>query len=333
MPKYSLFRPANTSTDCYLLEALYWRAFGRLPEEYWADEDPWRFSPEIRDTNEAPVPGGPELTEDECRYAGIPIDPRTVALLDDTETLEPNYYKDLLNKAQSSNPRDLEKEKHLKKAVEDSTNFHEAFARWVPLFDEYIDQFKIEICGDLRRGLLTAHATELPAPTNKKSLSIMLDQNQMLEDLDVVKIPQECWISSHIDWGASSIYGRERSFIWIHLAVDKILERYPPGVLVDTAKAFPIGSSVAIVDTPTREIAAANTRRGRPSYPWGKFHVEVAKLYKDGDMPEKKEAAIAVLQDRFLPHAGKRVSRAAIGQKLKPYFDVLKNEDEDQDKN
>jgi hypothetical protein len=44
-------------------------------------------------------------------------------------------------------------------------------------------------------------------------------------------------------------------------------------------------------------------------------------------MPAKKEAGIAMLQEWFEKETGKSPSRAAIGPRLKPYFDELKNKD------
>jgi hypothetical protein len=61
--------------------------------------------------------------------------------------------------------------------------------------------------------------------------------------------------------------------------------------------------------------------RGRPPYPWDAFHLEVAGLVRRDELPAKKEAAIEHFQAWFKRKLGIRPSRAAVGEKLKPYYD------------
>ena len=61
--------------------------------------------------------------------------------------------------------------------------------------------------------------------------------------------------------------------------------------------------------------------RGRPPYPWDGFLLEVAAMIQRGDMPAKKEAAIQHFQDWLEKKHGVKPSRAAVGEKLKPYYD------------
>ena len=61
--------------------------------------------------------------------------------------------------------------------------------------------------------------------------------------------------------------------------------------------------------------------RGRPAYPWEPFHLEVAALLQQGELPSKKEAAIQYFQTWFHTTLGVQPSRAAIGERLKPYYD------------
>ncbi len=135
-------------------------------------------------------------------------------------------------------------------------------------------------------------------------------------------MPKSQWVSNAIEWENGAIQGRDRSFIWVHFNVSDVLNRYPPERLVDPKNAFPIGASIAIVGALKRG-EAIEGKRGRPSLPWDQFHVEVARLYANREMPQKKEAAIAILQEWFSKDLDKNVSRSAIGGRLKPYFDAI----------
>jgi hypothetical protein len=65
----------------------------------------------------------------------------------------------------------------------------------------------------------------------------------------------------------------------------------------------------------------AHRRRGRPPYPWDRFHVEVAALLQRKELPVKKEAAIQYFQSWFAGELNVRPSRAVIGEKLVPYYE------------
>jgi hypothetical protein len=77
---------------------------------------------------------------------------------------------------------------------------------------------------------------------------------------------------------------------------------------------------VYLLDGQNLDNAPPLARRGRPPFPWEGFHVEVASLIQQNALPEKKEAAIAHFEGWFRDKLGISVSRSAIGQKLKPYY-------------
>ncbi len=321
MKKIVMLRPAQPVEQCYLFEVLYWRAFGRLPEEEWIFNEPWRTSDEVRDSPDAPTPGGSELTDDECEFAGIPPDPQMQSLIDGIGYLEPDKYQSFLDMLRDDDPRDFERENVLIKEMESAKRFSQEVEEWLPHFNEYIDQFKSEIALDLRRGRLTALATELPKTTYEASEEDLEKQGIWLDDLPVAAVPATAWISDAIKWEVSAIYGRTRAFIWINLNMSEVLELYPPVTFINESKAYPIGSSVALIGS--NMAYKSTSKRGRPALPWDLFHIEVARLYAMQQMPAKKEAAIALLQEWFARQFNKEVSRSAIGAKLKPYFDTI----------
>ena len=71
-----------------------------------------------------------------------------------------------------------------------------------------------------------------------------------------------------------------------------------------------------------KKIPLRSARPGRPpKYPWGALHLEMASLIKEDKLPEKKEACVKYFQDWFRDTSGVPPSRAAVGEKLKPYYD------------
>ncbi len=324
MSKHTILRPAYPPDLCYLSEVLYWRAFGRFPEQQWDDDGkPWRTSDDIRDSTAAPIPESLELEEEECKFAGIPLDPGMQALLDDNYVGSPEIYQRILSSPDTLDP-DFKKE--LEEGLKKSLLREAEIANWQILFDEYVDQYRNEICLDLKRGRLLSYGTELPHPDLDEAIAGLEAQEKWFNDLSECKIPRDYWILGNINWEESTLFGRERSFIWVNISVVDMLELYPPEILIKSSNAFSIGTSVAVVSGAiSKDISKKRT--GRPPLPWSDFHVEVARMYKDGEMPEKKEAAIATLQEWFYRSTGQSASPTAVGDKLTPYFQSFSSKD------
>jgi hypothetical protein len=102
-----------------------------------------------------------------------------------------------------------------------------------------------------------------------------------------------------------------------------MVKAFPPSVLIAADKVNAIGGTFAVVSSALNSETVRQSRRGRPSLPWNDMHVEVARLFRDCEMPTKKEAAIAYIQQWFSSTHGIKPSRASIGERLKPYFDRL----------
>ena len=115
----------------------------------------------------------------------------------------------------------------------------------------------------------------------------------------------------------------DETLIHIKLQTSDVVERYPPRSVVDAADVDFFGSKMAVPTHCFDMKPVPGFRSGRPSLPWIDFHVELARMYRDGEVPKKKEAAILYFQSWFSHNFGKKVSRSAIGEKLKPYFDKL----------
>jgi hypothetical protein len=303
---------------------LLWRAFGRFPEvQYSTSGDEWRFDSEARDGYVAPIPDGSELTEDECSYANLPNDPRMTALLTDGGYLNIEHYDQLLEMFKGCEKTEPVKIQELKSKRNAALSHNSEFENWSMKYLEYVDQFQAEICLKLRRGELRAMGTKLPNADPEITDEILEESNRWLTDLEVREIDKEQWYSQAINWAESAIYGHAESAIWIHVRTEDMLKVFPPQDLVKAENILDIGSSFAVASSAIRGVQNKLNQRGRPSLPWQDFHIEVARMFRDGKMPTKKEAAIAHIQNWFLQTLGKDVSRAAVGEKLKPYFDQL----------
>lgn len=321
MTKYTILQPAFPPEICYLIEVLYWRAFGRFPVEQWSHQGPWRTSSDVRDSHSAPTPAGLALEDEECAYADIPKDPRMKNLRDGDFDLDVEHIEKMM---ESSKEYSVEWQRHLETRLPLAIAHEAEVNIWKDIFDQYVDQFRNEICLDLQRGTLKAKGTELPLPDFDESIDKLEAKDQFLDDIEPSEIPASQWIIGNIDWEDGTMFGRERSYIWIHITVEEMLNRYPPELLIKSGETFPIGTSIAVVSTAVSKTAKDIRRTGRPSYPWDQFHVEIARMYRDGEMPEKKEAAIAALQQWYLQKTGNSISRTALGDKLTPYFRSLK---------
>jgi hypothetical protein len=98
----------------------------------------------------------------------------------------------------------------------------------------------------------------------------------------------------------------------------KLLSVFPGEKQVIAVKR--IGDTLVVNEIQPQKNPSRVTR-GRPSYPWEQFHLEVSALLQRNELPAKKEAAIQHFQSWFERELGIRPSRAAIGEKLTPYYE------------
>lgn len=321
MTTYEILIPADVAEKCFLKEAMYWRAFGRVPIEQYTSDGPYRDDPEVYEEIAAPIPYETYLSEEECTYAGLPPDPHTKALEEGMPLDAPTYQR-LLEMFRAQDPVDEETIRELEQSLALAIALDGETKVWDVRYETYVDEFATEICLDLRRGHIHAYGRKLPKPGRDESIEELESKDLWLDSLGIVPVPAQAWISQNVNWNDGAIFGPNESYIWIYLDTAEVLERYPPEILIKPDSAFPIGSSVAIAGyQPARQ--ERTSKRGRPALPWDDFHVEVAHLYATRSMPTKKEAAIALFQEWFLKNKRKEVSRSSIGAKLKPYFDKI----------
>ncbi|PHR62651.1 MAG: hypothetical protein COA47_02780 [Robiginitomaculum sp.] len=308
---------------CFLSEVLYWRAFGRFPEMGWdSDGNDYRFVTENFYADKIPIPSGKELSEEECKYANLPNDPRLniaaagsrTALMEEFPASAGKIHR--LQVKQEGFIQELDDF-----SLKDGTLAQEA-EKWLPIFEDYVDEFQSEIALDLRKGKLKAYGTEIQDHDYNKLYDIAEEQGKNEREL-IDEVPAKNWVSREIDWDYSVLKKRDMSFIWIHVDVKEMLKLYPPKMLIKNKDIQSLGGSYAVANSVVHRTFSKSILGGRPPKPWEVFHVEVARRFRDGDMPQKKEAAIAELAEWFIKKTGNKISRSAIGEKLKPYYDEL----------
>lgn len=355
-----LFGPIYTPDICFLWEVIDWRAFGRCPVDSWDDETPVRESDEARNGFQAIVPGGAwAYSPDETRYAGLPPDP-------DWEDFENGVYTPRVDDAARNLERftnlDFANDDNFAQLEQYYlSEFERAKAaeikreEWQAQRKDYIDQFKSEIFLDIRRGNIKAYGSPIdtklynamesegnydgPTILGTPESPTLIENDGVDNDVEgfnwenwyenppACEIPAEAWISDRVDWENSRLLGREINYLWVHLRFDDVLEKYPPALLIDPTYTYSIGDNIAIVGTSMVTTGPRPSKRGRPSFTWDRFHVEVTRRYINGEMPTKKEAAIQELQEWFTRELNENPQRTVISDKLTPYYNLLPPKD------
>ena len=122
------------------------------------------------------------------------------------------------------------------------------------------------------------------------------------------------WNLKGIDFDASAARNGTEYYCHVSCLTEDVISLFPPaGEEVTGAKQ--IGKSFVL------RAETKASLRGRPPYPWEAFHWEVTAMLLAGNLPQKKEAAIQHFQQWFQQTKGIRPSRAAIGEKLTPYYE------------
>jgi len=327
--KYVILRAVEPPNICYLWEAVNWRAFGSFPSAHWIGlEKDYREHCEDPDVFSPPIPDDPGdttyLSEAQTAFANLPPDPSFVSLMNGGEDLSLDHYDrmvQLVQGSENSSPEDVAEEIGKR---EEAAQFWSEYGEWQTLYDGYIDQFETEMLLALRKGTITAHGRKLPSINRDDCEQNFEELGFYTEDIEPEPIAKEAWVSTHVNWRESSLTSAKYAFVWISVSVDDLLKLFPPTDLISSGHVLPIGDTYAIEErTLSKRPLTGQSRRGRPSLPWEGFYVELARLYRDGKMPAKKEAAIQHFQTWFEQEVGQKASRSAIGQKLKPFFDRL----------
>jgi hypothetical protein len=302
----------DVSEICFLKEVLFWVAFRRLPVAIYDLDgtekrngmDIGGYAVELGD-----IPDW--LDDEECVIANIPSDPRYAAAIRGDSSLSVEDYNDLLARIETNNPRWLP----LNKERDEAVAFEKEMEPWLLQYQDAIEYPASKIFVALKDGRLKAKGRLLPED---------VDVDLSTEDFDiydspVVEIPAAFWSLKGIDFeesGAENDYSR---YCHVRCQSTEVFSVFP-GDYEPVLEVGQLGANFHINPAPATRRIENISGRGRPPYPWDAFHLEIADLIHKGQLPEKKEACIQHLRDWSLRTLGLNVSRAAVGQKLTPYY-------------
>jgi hypothetical protein len=281
-----------------LNEVLLWVALQRIsvamisPEEREeireAEQDMFAYAGYSGDLSD----WGTFLQDSECAAVGLPPDPRMAALLEGRISGDP-MAKDY--------DEELERE----------------MQEWTPKYGALIEYPASRIFIALKEGKLLASGKLLPDLDRAKALSILEAQDERICDLPTVEIHPKFWSLSGIDWASNAARNQQQHYCWIRCLTADVLKAFPGEDRLPASGVERIGDNFVLNEA----VEVSLKPRGRPAFTWDPFHLEVAELLLKGDLPAKKEAAIQHFQSWFARNLNQHPSRAAIGAKLKPYYD------------
>jgi hypothetical protein len=308
MPTF--WQPVEVPERCFLHEALLWLAFQRLPVALYNDRNEEIRSASEYEGPEIESPGGP-LTDEECKRAGIPPDPHFHHLVDESPRPLQTYH-DL----ESQYGHD-EAMRRIKDAMDkEQADYERACMEWQTHHDGATEYAASQIFVALRDGRLRASGRLLPSQNVYEVASLKADERHW-GDLPLTDIPRAFWSLKGIHFDISAAQNSETYYCHVGLRTEDLLTVFPG----DRRRigAEHIGDTIVLNET--AHSTSQPTSRGRPSYPWERFHLEVSALLQRNELPAKKEAAIQHFQSWFERELRIRPSRAAIGEKLTPYYD------------
>jgi hypothetical protein len=310
MPTF--FQAVYVPERCFLSEALLWVAFQRLPVVQYNDEVREIHDATENEGYELETPEGP-LTEDECKRAGIPQDPHFLHLIDESpspsksyEGLEPKYGRD-------------EAIRRIKEATDkQEEEYRRSCAEWQPYYDQAIEYSASQIFVALRNGRLRARGRLLPSIILDQAIAALEAEERYIGDLPLKEIPSSFWTLKGIHFEISAAQNAKEHYCHVLFRTDDLLSVFPGERQVIPVER--IGDTLVVNESQPQK-NSSRVPRGRPSYPWERFHLEVSALLQRNELPTKKEAAIEHFQSWFEHELGIRPSRAAIGEKLTPYYE------------
>jgi hypothetical protein len=257
-----------------------------------------------------------ELSDDETERAGLPPDPRWIALLQEQHYLPTDHYDKYL--ARDDLDADLRELWTVERDI--SRAFEESCLTWATHYELATEYPKSKIFVALKEARLTAMGRRLPAVDVDvdQALADLKAADQYILDLPVTEVPPSFWTLQGLNFEISAADNGVVHYCHLSLSTEEVLKLFP-GERQAVVGVERVGETLILGDG--LRPSQASIRRGRPPYPWDAFHLELAELLRREQVPTKKEAAIEYFQSWFEREHGVRPSRAAVGDKLKPYFD------------
>jgi hypothetical protein len=311
--------PCEVADRCYLSEALLWAAFGRLPLKILNDQ------PDTRDegSDVAPFAQSPEIEPvilEECNRAGLPLRPIWQSAY---SHLMPEDLSLLIDREHSD-----EKKYELLCAYREAEKFQERLLDWNRKFDEFTDQPRLKLLQALQEERLGSTGKKFPLSTIIDSVRCMNEDTSKFVLRDPIR--PDFWSSATIDWGESFAEGlledRATAYGLILIDVAELLKEFP------LPNGEPYGGVSKCGDyliLTSDDDILGGAKRGRPSYNWIDFHVEMAKRVKNG-LPTKMDACVSEMEVWCERKWNRFVGISTLKGYIKPYYDEFVRKSETQ---
>ncbi len=339
----SVLIPYEVTNRCYLSEALYWVALHRFPIASLLETgDDQREYDDFIEGITAPYSLEP-VTGDESFLAGIPVNPLWEAEQSFTHYIYPELLERFL-----ANEKDEQRREDFKLSLAESIAFYQRQAAWDATFESFLDLHSAGLFVALRQGRVIAIGKPLP----KKALVQLLKRTEAseralkrrelgyyeskpaneprsrgvgvnLDRVDWEPIPKEFWVSKGINWRRNCAEGSSASYALILIETVKLFEVFPVPKSEIVRQVSQVGNGYVILDGGDQAINPRSSLRGRPSFDWKDFDIEMAKRVRDRTLPPKQEALILEMQAWCQAHWGRDVGRSTLLQKIKPYYDAF----------
>ncbi len=318
-----MYKVIDWPDTCYIQEAAYWLAFGRVPD-YFLDDDgadqrqgeDARYSGEIVEFDWG-------YSEAEFRAAGVSVDYERYSRVfqehvyesaDDIKTWE-RRLSDFREREDSSDGIQF-----VERQVEEARAGVAAWD-WRRSIDDliaaFIDNARAKIFQALFAGELTAIGWR--EYENNHAADEMEDQGEF------ITIDKSRWSLRHFDWEKSELVAGKDRFRAVQVSTDDLLSRFPAPLcepLIATVRIYP---GVAIINDDAEGDATEHALprpRGRPAKGGGAVQTVVQNFFgekiKQGAVPQKREALIQDVID-FVKAAFKEdITRSTAQRYLQP---------------
>jgi hypothetical protein len=284
--------PHEVAKACFLIEALLYRAVGRLPlAPISADED----------DADMPIDDTVVLTPEECTFGGLPPDPEW----EENETGEGERLS--LGLAGSDKQRKTAHEEWLKWKYTKEGRRNE----WSRGFQELLKRYHTEFLTALREGQLRSHGQE------PGQLEEDMAHGSSWREVPWKGIPSTFWVSCEIEWGKNKAKGATAAYESIVVDTDDLFRVFPLPAPQEPTGVRKIGNYLVLSD----EVADPSGNLGRRPFRWNDFYLELARRVVAGELPDKQEAGIEDMQDWCKEQWGYKPARSTLLQKITPYYD------------
>lgn len=294
------YEPVPLLKRCSLNEALLW---------IWAERVPLHSVYRQKNAFEA-------LENWECEHLGIPPVPHRFYRSPHLRT-EAHLRKKW---------REVKSKAHVKDMIETALAEAEATKAWIPFVKPAMELATLELFVRLKRGEIDTAGKLLPAGAEAIDF---IDQDEGygrsdFRDLVDVSIPSAAWTLANVDWFSNAIISSTATYCDISMSVSDLMSEFP-GTATPAPNCEIVGNCLLIKAAnvqQSRRPPSSSRPAGRPQlFDWEAFHLEVADLIKNGQMPAKKEAAIQQMLAWFAEtSADQTPSRSAVSAKLTPYY-------------